>query len=52
MMKMLLKLILNILLRPQKDSDLALENLAPRQQVGAMKWSIKRPQLRAKDCLF
>ena len=46
MMKMLLKLILNILLRPQKDSDLVLENLALRQQLAAMKRSIKRPQLR------
>ena len=30
MMKVLLKLILNILLRSQKDSDPALENLALR----------------------
>ena len=52
MMKMLLKLILNILLRPQKDSDLALENLALRQQLAAMKRSIKRPQLRASDRIF
>jgi hypothetical protein len=36
-MKMLLKLILNILLRPQKDSDLALENLALRQQLAIWK---------------
>jgi hypothetical protein len=41
MMKMLLKLILNILLRPQKDSDLVLENLALRQQLAAMKESGK-----------
>ena len=33
MMKMLLKLILNILLRSQKDYDLALENLALCQQL-------------------
>ena len=52
MMKMLLKLILNILLRPQKDFDLALENLALRQQLAAMKRSIKRPQLRASDRIF
>ena len=51
-MKMLLKLILNILLGPQKDSDLVLENLALRQQVAAMKWSIKRPRLRSRDRLF
>ena len=37
MMKMLLKLILNILLRPQKDSDLVLENLALRQQLAIWK---------------
>jgi hypothetical protein len=35
MMKMLLKLILNILLRPQMDSDLALENLALREQLAS-----------------
>ncbi len=51
-MKMLLKLILNILLRPQKDSDLALENLALRQQVAIMKQSVKRPQLRSRDRFF
>ena len=51
-MKMLLKLILNILLRPQKDSDLALENLALRQQLAAMKRSNKRPQVRSRDRLF
>jgi hypothetical protein len=42
MMKMLLKLILNILLRPQKDSDLALENLALRQQLAILKRPKKR----------
>ena len=51
-MKMLLKLILNILLKTQKDSDLALENLALRQQMAAMKWSIKRLRLRSRDRLF
>jgi len=51
-MKMLLRLLLNILLRSQKDSDIALENLALRQQVAAMKWSIKRPRLRSQDRLF
>ena len=52
MMKMLLKLILNILLRPQKDSDLALENLALRQQLAIWKSQKKRPQIRTKDRLF
>ena len=52
MMKMLLKLILNILLRPQKDSDLALENLAIRQQLAILKRPKKRPQIRTKDRLF
>jgi transposase len=52
MMKMLLKLILNIILRSQNDPDLVLENLALRQQVAAMKWSIKRPRLRSRDRLF
>ena len=52
MMKMLLKLILNILLRPQKDSDLALENLALRQQLAIWKRHKKRPQIRTKDRLF
>ena len=52
MMKMLLKLILNILLRPQKDSDLVLENLALRQQLAIWKRHKKRPQIRTKDRLF
>ena len=52
MMKMLLKLILNILLRSQKDSDLALENLALRQQLAIWKRHKKRPQIRTKDRLF
>ncbi len=51
-MKMLLKLLLNILLRPQKDSDLALENLALRQQLAIWKRHKKRPQIRTKDRLF
>jgi len=41
MMKILLKLLFKILLGPEKDSDLALENLALRQQVAAMKRSNK-----------
>jgi hypothetical protein len=52
MMKMLLKLILNIFLRPQKDFDLALENLALRQQLAIWKRHMKRPQIRTKDRLF
>jgi len=52
MMKMLLKLMLNILLRPPKDSDLAFENLAPRQQLAIWKRHKKRPQIRTKDRLF
>ena len=51
-MKMLLKLILNIFLRPQKDSDLALENLVLRQQLAILKRHKKRPQIRTKDRLF
>jgi transposase InsO family protein len=39
-------------LRPQKDSDLALENLALRQQVAIMKRAAKQPRLRTKDRLF
>ena len=52
MMKILLKLLFKILLGPEKDSDLALENLALRQQLAVMKRSIKRPQLRSRDRLF
>jgi hypothetical protein len=52
MMKMLLRLLLNILLRPQKDSDLVLENLALRQQLAILKRPKKRPQIRTKDRLF
>jgi hypothetical protein len=52
MMKMLLKLMLNILLRPQSNSDLALENFALRQQLAIWKRRKKRPQIRTKDRLF
>ncbi len=51
-MKMLLKLILIIVLAPQKDSDLALENLALRQQLAILNRHKKRPQIRTKDRLF
>jgi hypothetical protein len=53
MMKMLRKLRFKIFFGLKKDFDLALENLALRQQVVAtMKRSIKRPQLRSRDRLF
>ena len=52
MMKTLMKLILSILLEFEKTSDLALENLALRQQVSIMKRSAKRPLLRNRDRLF
>jgi len=52
MMKILLKLFFKILLGPKKDFDLALENLALRQQVTIMIQSVKRPQLRSRDRLF
>jgi hypothetical protein len=52
MIKLLLKLILNIILRTQKDSDLVLENLALRQQLAIWKRHKKRPQIRAEDRLF
>jgi hypothetical protein len=52
MMKTLMKLILNILFGFEKTFDLALENLALRQQVAAMKRAVKRPQLRSIDRLF
>jgi hypothetical protein len=42
---------LNVLLRPQKDSDLALEKLALRQQLIIWKSHKKRPHIRTKDCL-
>jgi hypothetical protein len=43
MMEMMLKPILNILLRLQKDSDLILENLTPRQQLAILKVKWKKP---------
>ena len=52
MMKMLLKLILNIFLGPKKDFNLALENFALRQQLAILKRHKKRPQIRTKDRLF
>ncbi|MCP4290607.1 MAG: integrase, partial [bacterium] len=52
MMKMLLRLLLNILLGPQKDFDLVLENLALRRQLATMKRAAKQPRLRNTDRLF
>jgi len=52
MMKILLKLFFKILLGPKKDFDLALENLALRQQLATMKRSAKRPRFRNRDRLF
>ena len=51
-MKKFLRLLFKILWGHEKASDLALENLALRQQVAAMKLSIKRPQIRNRDRLF
>ena len=52
MMKTLMTLILSILFGFEKTTDLALENLALRQQVAIMKRSTKRPRLRDRDRLF
>ena len=52
MMKKFLRLLFSILLGSEKTSDLALENLALRQQVAIMKRSTKRPRLRNLDRLF
>ena len=52
MMKTLMTLILSILFGFEKTTDLALENLALRQQVAIMKRSAKRPRLRNLDRLF
>ena len=52
MMKMTLKLVLTILLGFKKTSDLALENLALRQQLVIMKRSAQRSQIRGRDRLF
>jgi hypothetical protein len=52
MMKNFLRLLFIILLGSEKTSDPALENLALRLQMAAMKRSIKRPQIRNRDRLF
>jgi len=51
-MRRLQKLFATILCRLKKIFDLALENLALRQQLAIMKRSSKRPQLRPRDRLF
>ena len=51
-MKKFLRLLSIICFGSEKTSDLTLENLALRQQVAALKRSIKRPQLRRRDRLF
>ena len=52
MMKTLMKMLLGVPLGFVKTSDLALENLALRQQLAIMKRSTKRPRLRNRDRLF
>jgi len=52
MMKAFLRLLFNILFGSEKTTDLALENLALRQQVAIMERSAKRPRLRNRDRLF
>ena len=51
-MKMTLNWLFNLLFGFKKTFDIVLENLALRQQLAAMKRSIKRPQLRSRDRLF
>jgi len=36
----------------RKSSDIAMENLALRQQLAVMKRSVKRPKLRTTDRMF
>jgi len=51
-MRRIQKLFPAILSRLKKTFNLALENLALRQQLAIMKRSSKRPQLRPRDRLF
>jgi transposase InsO family protein len=51
-MRRLRKLIWTIYSRFKKTSDLALENLALRQQLAILKRSSKRPRLHIRDRLF
>ena len=52
MIKLTLNWLFNFLFGFKKIFDIALENLALRQHLAAMKRSIKRPQLRASDRIF
>jgi hypothetical protein len=52
MIKLTLNWLFNILFGFKKTLYIVLENLALRQQLAAMKRSIKRPQLRASDRIF
>ena len=49
MMKITLNLFFDILFALKNNFDIVLENLALRQQLAAMKRSVKRPQLRTGD---
>ena len=51
-MRRILKLFLTVLSRLKEYSDLALENLALRQQLVVLKRSSKRPRLNIGDRLF
>jgi hypothetical protein len=52
MMKTFLRILFNILFGSEKTTDLALENLALRQQLAILKQSKKRPQIPNRDRLF
>jgi len=51
-MKTFLRILFNILFGSEKTTDLALENLALRQQLAILKQSKKRPQIPNRDRLF
>ena len=51
-MRSIVKLFSILLFRLKKTFDLALENLALRQQLAIMKRSNKSPRLHIRDCLF
>ena len=52
MMNKLIRLFRALLLRLNRTCDLAMENLALRQQLAVMKRSVKRAKLRRRDRLF
>jgi len=52
MIKLTLNWLFNILFGFKKTFDIVLENLALRQELAAMKRSIKRPQPRSRNRLF